>query len=286
MGQITLFSTKKTLRIGGNLISLDPPCIMGILNVTPDSFSDGGELNTSGALTDRAGTMIESGAKILDIGGYSTRPGADDISPEEETERLLPAIQTIRKNFPEIIISADTFRSEVARLAVEEGADMINDISGGSLDEAMFATVAELNVPYVLMHMRGTPQTMKQHTEYNNLLDEMLNYFREKVQKLNNLGLREIIIDPGFGFAKTIDQNYYLLKNLSYFESLGLPLLVGISRKSMIFRTLGTAPGNAVNGTTVLNTEAILNGASILRVHDVTEADECITLIQKLNATI
>ncbi len=283
MGQDTLFSTKKTLRIGGNLISLDPPVIMGIMNVTPDSFSDGGELESESAILQRAGEMIGEGAQILDIGGYSSRPGARNISPEEETGRLIPAISAVRKKFPEIIISADTFRAEVARRAIDAGADMINDISGGNLDEQMFHTVAKAGVPYVLMHMRGTPQTMKSQTGYDHILDEMIEYFRSKVAKLNELGVREIILDPGFGFAKNIDQNYYLLKNMGYFKSLGLPLLIGISRKSMIFKTLGITPENAVNGTTVLNTEALRNGASILRVHDVTQASECIRLMQKLN---
>jgi len=285
VGQVTLFSTKKTLRIGGNLISMDPPAIMGILNVTPDSFSDGGELQSESEVLKRAEKMILAGAQILDIGGYSTRPGAKDISPEEETARLIPAIKSIRKSFPEIAISADTFRAGIARRALDEGADMINDISGGSLDDQMFQTVADAGVPYILMHMRGTPQTMKSLTDYEHLLDEMMDYFRIKIRKLNELGVREIILDPGFGFAKTIDQNYYLLKNMGYFESLGLPLLIGISRKSMIFKTLGVPPANAVNGTTVLNTEALINGASILRVHDVSQAAECIRLMQKLNAT-
>jgi len=286
VGQITLFSTKNTLRTGGNLLPLDPPVIMGILNVTPDSFSDGGELDTSAKVLIKAEQMIKDGALILDIGGYSTRPGASDINTDEELSRVIPAIKAIRSKFADVIISIDTFRAEVARQAVSAGADLVNDISGGSLDEKMFETVAGLNVPYVLMHMRGTPQTMKEHTSYENILDEITNYFREKVLKLNALGVREIILDPGFGFAKTIDQNYYLLKNLSYFRSLGLPLLVGISRKSMIFKTLGIKPGNAVNGTTVLNTTALFDNASILRVHDVAEARECITLVNKLNESV
>ena len=282
MGQDTLFSTKSTLRVGGNILPLEPPLIMGILNVTPDSFSDGGELKNEKILLERAGQMLGDGAAILDIGGYSTRPGAQDISVKAELDRVLPAITAIRSEFPGAIISVDTFRSEVARHAVDAGADMINDVSGGGLDEKMFGTVAELKVPYVLMHMKGTPQTMKSMTQYEHLLAEMLQYYHERVQVLRSLGVEEIIIDPGFGFAKNIDQNYYLLKNASYFRSLGLPLLIGISRKSMIFKVLGTEPSEAVNGTSVLNTHAILEGASILRVHDVREAMECIRLTEKL----
>jgi dihydropteroate synthase len=279
------FSTKKTLRIGRKLFSLDPPLIMGILNVTPDSFSDGGELSTTAHLLEKGGKMLKEGASILDVGGYSSRPGAMDISVEEELRRVIPAIKGLRSIFPDAVLSVDTFRAEVALRAVESGADMINDISGGSLDDSMFETVADLGVPYVMMHMRGTPQNMKDQTDYENLLDEMLRYFQLKISRLRAMCVDEIIIDPGFGFAKTIEQNYYLLKNLSYFKSLGLPLLIGISRKSMIFTKLGVEPGDAVNGTTVLNSYALLNGASILRVHDVNEAKECISLTEKLKKT-
>ncbi len=285
MGQDTLFSTKKTLRIGGNLLSFDAPKIMGILNVTPDSFSDGGELASSEALLLRAEEMLSSGASILDIGGYSTRPGAENITEEIELNRAIPAIQLLRENFPDALLSIDTFRARVAEEAVNAGANMVNDISGGSLDENMLPTVAALDVPYILMHMKGTPQTMKNEARYENILAEMLQYFRQKIDTLTRLGITEIVLDPGFGFAKTIDQNYYLLKNMSYFKCLGLPLLTGISRKSLIFKLLSIDPQEAVNGTTVLNTFALMEGASLLRVHDVRAAMECIKLTEKIKTT-
>ena len=285
MGQNTLFSTKNTLRFGGIVHSLLPPKLMGILNVTPDSFSDGGELNTIDRIIERAGGMIENGAAILDVGGYSTRPEAIDIPVKEELKRTIPAIKSIREAFPDVIISVDTFRSEVAERALANGASMINDITGGDHDPHMWPLVAESGVPYVLMHMRGTPENMKHLTDYDSILSDILKYLEERVDRLTGMGVKDIIIDPGFGFAKTVNQNYYLLKNLGYFKALGLPLLVGISRKSMIFRTLGTTPANAVNGSTVLHTYALMHGASILRVHDVREASECLTLLDRIKTS-
>lgn len=225
--------------------------------------------------------MIQSGASILDVGGYSSRPDADDITMDEEISRVIPAIKWISSAFPECIISVDTFRSEVAERAIQAGASMINDISGGQLDDQMLRTVGRLKVPYILMHMKGTPKTMKSMSHYDNLFKEIAVYFNKRVEKLHNFGISDIILDPGLGFAKKIGQNYEILKNLSYFTMFGLPLLVGVSRKSLIYKTLNTTPDQAMNGTTVLNTIALLNKASILRVHDVREAIETITILKK-----
>ncbi len=271
-----------TLRIKNKLISLQKPTVMGILNVTPDSFYEGSRIETDSAILKKASQMLQEGATILDIGGYSTRPNADDISIEEEINRVVPAINSIKKEFPDSIISIDTFRSEVAREAINVGADLINDVSGGNLDSQMFQTVASLKVPYILMHMRGTPQTMKTLTDYENIIAEMMAYFQSRIMTLRNYGVEEIILDLGFGFAKTIDQNYFLLKNLAVFENLELPILAGISRKSMIYKRLDIPVSEALNGTTVLNTIAIQNGAKILRVHDVKEAMQTIQLLSYL----
>ncbi len=260
---------------------MEQPMVMGILNITPDSFYSGSRLSRQSEMLHQAGMMIQSGASILDVGGYSSRPDAKDISVEEEISRVIPAIEAISSNFPECIISVDTFRSDVAEKAVLAGASMINDISGGQLDDQMFQTVSRLRVPYILMHMKGTPQTMKSMSQYDNLFKEITVYFIMKVKELQNLGIPDIILDVGLGFAKKIGQNYEILKNLSYFNMFGLPLLVGVSRKSMIYKTLNTTPDLAMNGTTVLNTIALLNKASILRVHDVREAIETITLLKK-----
>jgi len=256
---------------------------MGILNVTPDSFYDGGRLADSDSVLKQAEKMLTDGATFIDVGGYSTRPGASDVSVEEELRRVLPAIQSIVKHFPEVIISIDTFRSEVAKQAVNEGACMINDISGGQLDPIMFETVASLNVPYILMHSRGTPQTMIKLNEYENLIKDIVGYFHQKIFQLQHLGVKDIIIDPGFGFAKNIEQNFQLLKDLDHFQILGKPILAGLSRKSMIWKTLKTNPEDALNGTTSLNTVALLKGASILRVHDVKEAVEVAKLMELVN---
>jgi len=251
---------------------------MGVLNVTPDSFYDGGKYTQERAILQQAGVMLSQGASIIDIGGYSSRPGANDIIVEEEKKRVVESIKSVSKTFPEAYISVDTFRASVARESIEAGACIINDISGGALDEKMFDTVAEMSVPYVLMHMQGTPQTMTQHTSYDNLLLDILNYFQLKVARLRALGVADIIIDPGFGFAKTPDQSYEVLRHLASFQVLNLPIMAGLSRKSMIYRKLGITPQEALNGTTVLNTVALMNGATILRVHEVKEAIETIKL--------
>ena len=261
--------------------------MMGILNVTPDSFFAPSRHSADSAdeILERASAMIRDGASILDIGGYSTRPGAEDPDPEEEKARIVPAISLIRKHFPDILISADTFRAEVAEAAIEAGADIINDVAGGNLDEKMFGTVARLNVPYILMHMRGTPKTMSRLTDYDDFPGDVLRELAEKLHRLRALGVKDIIIDPGFGFAKTPDQNFSLLAHLPLFRELGCPILVGVSRKSTITRTLGIPTEEALNGTTVLNTVSLMNGADILRVHDVREAMEAILLTEKVKSS-
>ncbi|MCS6794366.1 MAG: dihydropteroate synthase [Raineya sp.] len=271
-----------SIQIKGNLKFLDTPWLMGILNVTPDSFFEASRQKNLDELLKNAEKMLSEGADILDIGGYSTRPGANEVSLQEELKRVIPAIEAVRKNFPDSLISVDTFRAEVAQKAVEAGADIINDVSGGNLDEAMFETVARLQVPYILMHSRGNPQTMTQMCHYENFLIEILHFFVQKIKKLRILGVKDIIADVGFGFAKNIDQNFFLLKNLSYFQILQVPLLVGISRKSMIYKTLSISPQEALNGTTALNMFALTQGANILRIHDVKEAKEAVILYQKL----
>ncbi|GAB5526352.1 MAG: dihydropteroate synthase [Roseivirga sp.] len=253
---------------------------MGIINVTPDSFYAGSRQQHKTGLLKKAGEMLSEGATLLDVGGYSSRPGADHISEEEETKRVSEAIAAIHHQFPEACISVDTFRAGVAEKAVACGACMINDISGGSLDEQMFETVAQLNVPYILMHMKGTPQNMIRQTDYNHLITDIYHYFSEKVGQLNHLGVSDIVLDPGFGFSKTREQSYEVLRNLGYFKSMKLPLLAGISRKSMIYKELGTSPEAALNGTTALNMIALTNGASLLRVHDVKPAIEAVQLFK------
>lgn len=257
---------------------------MGILNVTPDSFFDGGHYNEADELLARAEKHLNEGADILDIGAVSTRPKAEEVSESEELSRLIPAVEMLRRKFPEAILSVDTFRSVVARKAIETGADMINDISGGTMDDHMFETIAELQVPYVLMHIQGTPQTMQENPTYTNVVQEVFDALLEKKTRLQNLGVHDIIIDPGFGFGKNVEHNFALLAHLERFEILNCPILVGVSRKSMINRVLGTKPENALNGTTALNTLALERGASILRVHDVKEAVECVKLVEALNA--
>ena len=275
-----LFSVKSTLNLRGNLVSLDTPKVMGILNVTPDSFYEGSRTTSLADIIVKAGQMLKEGAFILDIGGYSTRPGADAISIETELERVLPAIEAIHKTFPDAYISIDTFRSVVAKAAVSAGASLVNDVSGGNLDDQMFKTVASLKVPYILMHMRGTPETMKTLTDYYHLLNDITAELSIKCSTLKYLGVADIIIDPGFGFTKTIEQNYDILRNLGYFKRLKLPILAGLSRKSMIYKRLDSTAQEALNGTTALNMAALMNGASILRVHDVKEAAETIKLYQ------
>lgn len=277
-----LSTTHYTLNLGGQLLSLATPRVMGILNVTPDSFYDGSRCPEKAEITERVHTMVREGADIIDIGGYSSRPHAADISPDEEMRRLSVGLEIIRKHYPDAFVSVDTFRAEVARRCVEEyGVQIINDISGGELDHKMFETAADLHVPYILMHMRGTPDTMMSLTDYDNLIGDMLYYFSERIARLESLGVNDIIIDPGFGFSKTLDDNYMLMKHLDEFARIGLPLLVGVSRKSMIYKYFGTTPAESLNGTTALNVLALLGGANILRVHDVREAVEAVRIVCK-----
>jgi dihydropteroate synthase len=267
----------------GKLLDLSVPRVMGILNITPDSFYPGSRYNSEAEIIKAAVKMAEDGADIIDVGGYSSRPGAKDISPEDESGRVLKAIRLIRNELPDVIISVDTFRSEIAREAIEScGADMINDISGGEADINMFAIVCKLNVPYILMHMKGTPETMQNNPVYEDVVAEILRWFGERIHRLRAAGLKDIIIDPGFGFGKTTDHNFELLRRLGDFSVTGLPLMLGISRKGMIWKTLEISASEALNGTTALNAIALQNGADILRVHDVKEAVETIKLIEKL----
>jgi dihydropteroate synthase len=278
----TVFYSKNTLNIKGKILDISSPIVMGILNVTPDSFYDGGAYADEKKIISRAEEIITQGGAIIDIGGYSTRPGANDISETDEIERIIPAVRAISKAFPEAILSIDTFRSEVAKRAINEGASMVNDISGGELDRKMFQTVGELKVPYILMHMKGTPQNMAKFASYENLIVELVDYFQKKIAKLNELGIYEIVIDPGFGFAKTREHNFELLEKLNYLKTLKMPILVGLSRKSMIYKTLNLGPENSLNGTTVLNTIALMNGAGIIRVHDVKECVEAVKLFKSV----
>lgn len=272
-----------TLNIDGELLSLSEPQVMGILNVTPDSFYADSRKGTEAEVADRATQILEEGGSMIDIGAYSSRPGAGEVSPEEEMKRLALGLKTIRRIAPQAIVSVDTFRADIARMCVEEyGVQIINDISGGEMDQKMFQTVAELNVPYILTHMKGTPQTMQENATYDHLMAEMLQYFGGKVQELHGMGVKDIILDPGFGFAKTLDQNYELMNHLQDLKVLGLPLLVGVSRKSMIYRLLDSTAEESLNGTTVLNTLSLMKGANILRVHDVKACVETITIIKKM----
>lgn len=280
--QNTAIPAPGTLNVRGRLINLSTPRVMGILNVTPDSFYEGSRHVTEKDIVQHAEKMLAYGATFLDVGGYSTRPGAEEVSEEEELRRVLPAIRAVMKAFPDAMVAIDTFRSAVATAAVDAGASMVNDISAGNLDPQMPATVARLEVPYIAMHMRGTPKTMNTLTDYEDLVSDIIRYFHEKIGAFHQLGIRDIIVDPGFGFAKTVDQNFRLLSRLGELRILGKPILTGLSRKSMIWRTLMTTPDNALNGTTCLNTVALLNGASILRVHDVREAVDTITLVSRL----
>lgn len=278
-----LFPIKYTLQIKGRLVCLNRPQIMGILNLTPDSFFGGSRVLTSKEfLIKRASKMISDGADILDLGGYSTRPGAAEVSIEKEIQRVIPAVEWIAEAFPSVLISIDTFRSKVAEAAVHSGAHLVNDISAGSMDPKMLETVGKLEIPYIGMHIRGNPQTMQKETNYSDILVELLNYFAEKTAIYRKFGIKDVIIDPGFGFAKTIEQNYWLLRNLKYFQALSLPILVGVSRKSMIYKTLGVGPEEALNGSTALHMFALTQGANILRVHDVKEAKETLKLYHQL----
>lgn len=275
-------SFSKYINVNGRLLDLSYPQVMGILNVTPDSFYAGCRAETEIAIADRARQILEEGASIIDIGAYSSRPNAEHISAEEELNRLRPALKILNKNHPDAIISVDTFRADVAEVCVKEyGVAIINDIAGGEMDKKMFDTVANLQVPYIMMHMQGTPQDMQLTPHYNNILKDTFLYFAEKVQKLRDNGLNDIILDPGFGFGKTLDHNYELLSHLEEFSIFELPLLVGVSRKSMITKLLGITSDEALNGTTILNTIALEKGADILRVHDVKEAVQVVKIVEK-----
>ena len=271
-----------TINCKGTLIDLSTPKVMGIVNVTPDSFFDGGKLTNSDEIVGQVEKMLHDGATFIDLGGYSSKPGAEFVSETEELNRVVPIVKLLVEKFPDILLSIDTFRSEVAKQTVENGAAIINDISAGLLDENMLETVAKLQVPYIMMHMKGTPQTMQSLANYEDLLKEMNFYFSERIAKARSFGLNDIIIDPGFGFAKTIEHNYELLQNLELLQFHELPILAGISRKSMIYKALGTSPEEALNGTTFLHAFCLQKGSNILRVHDVKEAVECVKLISRL----
>ncbi len=272
-----------TINCKGELIDLSSPKVMGILNITPDSFYDGGNYTNDTTILHQAEKMLTEGATFIDVGAYSSRPEAIHINEEEELKRIVPVIELLAHKFDDILISVDTFRSTVARETVEAGACIVNDISGGSLDKNMFTTIAELQVPYILMHMKGTPQNMQKQAEYDDILHEIIYFFSEKIAELRALKVNDIIIDIGFGFGKTIDHNYRLLKNLDLFKTLELPILTGLSRKSMLYKLLETTPENALNATTSANTIALLNGTNILRVHDVKEAIETIKIVEMTN---
>ena len=272
-----------TINCKGQLIDLASPKVMGILNVTPNSFFDGGKYKTESVILSQVGKMLTDGATFIDVGAYSSKPSAEFVSEKEELNRIVPVVNLILEKFPDCLISIDTFRSEVAKVCLENGAAIINDISAGNLDDKMLETIAKYNAPYIMMHMRGTPQTMQTMANYDNIVKEMLFYFSERVAKARSYGINDLIIDPGFGFAKTLEQNYEVLQKLELFEMLELPLLAGFSRKSMIYKTLNSNAQEALNGTSVLNTIALTKGAKILRVHDVKEAMECVTLFNKLN---
>jgi dihydropteroate synthase len=282
--QKTAIKTKKNMTINckGQLIDLSIPKVMGILNVTPNSFFDGGKYSNEAELLNRVEKMLTEGATFIDVGAYSSKPNAEFVSEEEEISRIVPVVNLLQKHFPEIILSIDTFRAEVAKVCIENGAAIINDISAGILDNKMLETIAKYQVPYIMMHMKGTPQTMQTFTQYEDIIKEMLFYFSERIAAARAVGINDLIVDPGFGFAKTLEQNYIVLQKLELFQMLELPLLAGVSRKSMIYKTLEIDAEMALNGTTVLNTIALTKGAKILRVHDVKEAVECVRLFNKM----
>ncbi|RIV46958.1 dihydropteroate synthase [Flagellimonas pelagia] len=268
----------------GDLIDLTTPKVMGILNLTPDSFFDGGSYKDDSAILKRVETMLNDGATFVDMGAYSSRPGAEHVSEEEELKRMIPVVELILKHFPGTLISIDTFRSKVAQESIVHGAAIINDISAGNLDPEMFATVTKYQVPYIMMHMKGTPQSMQKEAVYNDLIKDLRYYFSEKITQTTQFKINDVIIDPGFGFAKTTEQNYTLLNHLDLFQTFGLPILIGLSRKSMIYKILGSSPQEALNGTSALHTIALLKGANIIRAHDVKEAVECVKLVEALKA--
>ncbi len=279
---LTEYRKRMTINCKGQLIDLTIPKIMGILNVTPNSFFDGGKYKNESEILSRVEKMSSEGATFIDVGAYSSKPSAEFVSEQEEISRIIPVLDLVLKHFPETILSIDTFRAEVAKASIESGAAIINDISAGHLDEKMLETVAKYSVPYIMMHMKGTPQTMQTLTQYNDIVKEMLFYFSERIAKARSFGINDLITDPGFGFAKTVEQNYEVFQKLDLFNLLELPMLIGISRKSMIYKTLNSNAEEALNGTTVLNTIALTKGAKILRVHDVKEAMECVTLFNKI----
>ena len=280
--QPTTSKQQPSINCKGKLIDLSHPKVMGILNLTPNSFYDGGKYKDESQVLNQVEKMLHDGAAFIDVGAYSSKPNAEFVSEKEELNRLLPIIDILLEQFPSILLSVDTFRSQVAKKAVENGVAIVNDISAGKLDEQMIETVAKLNVPYIMMHMKGNPQTMQSLANYEDVVKEMIFYFSERIQVARSFGMNDIIIDPGFGFAKTLEQNYEVLQKLDLFSMIELPLLAGVSRKSMIYKTLENSPEEALNGTTVLNTIALQKGAKILRVHDVKEAVECVKLMQLL----
>lgn len=282
MAKDTFLNRKVTLNSKGKLIDLSSPSVMAILNITPDSFYSNSRISNIGEALKAIEKFIIEGAKFIDIGAYSSRPGAAEVSQNDELNRLIPIVEAVAKEFPETLISIDTFRAKVAEEGVNAGAHLINDISAGDLDVAMFNTIAKLQVPYLIMHMKGTPQNMQQQPTYDNITLEILNYFSEKIETLKNLGIKDIMIDPGFGFGKTVTHNYQILQQLESFSTFSFPVLVGFSRKSMITKLLNNKSTDALNGTSILNTAALLKGASILRVHDVKEAVECIKLVERI----
>lgn len=275
----------QTINCRGQLIDISTPAVMGIINITPDSFFSGSRFNSEAAILERVGQIVDEGGSMVDVGAYSSRQGAENVSADIELARLLPALKVIRDRYPNLIVSVDTFRAEVAERVVTEGfADIINDISGGEMDGAMFDTVARLKVPYILMHMQGTPDTMQLNPTYRDVVADVSLWLSERVDKLRSMGVNDIIIDPGFGFGKTVEHNYSMLNRLDEFRLFQLPLLVGLSRKSMIYKVLDGDPEGSLNGTTALNTVALLKGANILRVHDVKEAVECVKLVSELKS--
>ena len=283
MDKDTLFYKKHTIACGNKLLNIEEPVIMGILNVTPDSFYDGGQYSSVDSIMQKTNQMISEGAEIIDIGGYSSRPGAEDISPEVELERLTRAIEPIREKYPEQILSVDTFRSKVAARLIEKyHVNIINDISGGEIEPEIIEVAASKNVPYICMHMQGNPQNMQKDPNYQHVIKDILEYFSKKVYDIRAKGVHDIIIDPGFGFGKTLDQNYQLILGLDVFQMLEVPILVGLSRKSMIYRLLKNTPGEALVGTIALNLVALQKGASILRVHDIVEAKQTLSIYKKL----
>ncbi|MEM9078045.1 MAG: dihydropteroate synthase [Bacteroidota bacterium] len=273
-----------TINCKGNLVDLNEPKVMGILNLTPDSFYDGGKYKNKDSVLVQTEKMLEEGATFIDLGAYSSRPGANHVPEDEEKKRILPILELLLNRFPDTLFSIDTFRSSVAKECLDMGAALINDISAGNLDPKMFDVVARFQVPYILMHLKGTPQSMQTKAVYDNIIKDLLFYFSEKIQKAHKKKINDIIIDPGFGFAKTLEQNYHMLHHLDMFQNLKKPILIGLSRKSMIYKTLKSSAKEALNGSSVLHSIALLKGANILRVHDVKEAQECITLIETLKA--